>query len=110
MLEGSDRMAFLQISMMLNMGSLILGVGAWVLAIFAIITPKPAKSHRNTMFSFCFCVLSLISQLFEINNRVSIGDYSTIDDTIGAVLIAAVVLIVITIALNTMALIEAEKK
>lgn len=103
-------MTSLQISMILNIGSLILGVSAWLLAIFAVTTSKAITSHRNTILSFSFCILSLVSQLFEINNRVNIGDYAAIEDTIRAVLIASIVLTFTTIALNIAALLKAKKK
>lgn len=96
--------------MILNIGSLILGVSAWLLAICAIRTPNAITAHRNTILSFSFCTLALVSQLFEINNRVTIGDYAAIEDTIRAVLIASIVLIAITFALNIVALVKAKKK
>ena len=103
-------MTSLQISLVLNIGSLVLGVGSWFFAILSITTPKAIKAHRNTVSSFFFCVLSLVFQLFEVSNRANIGDYAAIEDTIRAVLIASVVLITVTVALNAVALVKAEKK
>lgn len=103
-------MTSIQISIILSTGSLILGVSAWLLAIFAVTTSKTITSHRNTILSFSFCTLALVLQLLEINNRVNIGDYAAIEDTIRAVLIAAIVLTSITVALNIAALVKAKKK
>lgn len=93
---------------MLNIISLVLGIGAWAVAAIAIV--KPAYSHKSTILSFVLCVFSLVAQLFEISRRVNLGDYAAIEDTIRAVIIAAFVLSVTTIILNVVALIKARKK
>ena len=100
----------MQISVLLNLASLIFGVSAWVLAFFAIKTAKASKAYTFTSFSFITCVLALMSQFFEISNRVSIGDYAAIEDTIGAVLMASVVLSTVTALLNLIAVMKARKK
>ena len=74
---------------MLNIGSLVLGVGAWILGAFAIANSKTISSYRNTILSFVFCGSALVMQMFEINRRVLLGDYAAIEDTIRAVLIAS---------------------
>lgn len=96
--------------MLFNIASLVLGIGAWILAVLAIITPKAVTSHRNTALSFSSCVLALVFQLFEINRRVIIGDYAAIEDTIRAVVIAAVVLSVVTVVLNIVAWVNAMRR
>lgn len=98
-----------QISMLLNAGSLMFGLGAWILACSAIAEPYAAKSHRRTFFSFGACAISLVFQIFEIGNRVSAGDYAAIEDTIRAVIIASVVLTVGTVALNAVAIAKVKK-
>ena len=100
----------IQISTMFSIGSLVLGFSAWILGILAITRLKAYFSYANTLFSFSLCAVSLLLQLFEVQNRVSIGDYAAIEDTIGAVNIAAVVLVFVTIGLNTVAFIKARKK
>ena len=92
---------------MLNIVSLIFGIGAWVVAAIAI--AKPTYSHKNTIVSFALCTFSLISELFEISRRVNIGDYAAIEDTIRAVIIAAIVLVAVTIVLNIVALVKSRK-
>ena len=95
---------------MLNIGSLILGVCAWLLGTLAIITKKVHTSYRNTVLSSSFCLFSLIFQLFEMNRRVLLKDYAAIEDTIRAILIASVVLVSITIVLNVFAVINVKHK
>ena len=95
---------------MLNIGSLAFGVFAWIFAVLAITTPKTVTSHRNTVTSFSLCAISLVLQLFEINRRVLLGDYTAIEDTMRAVLIASSVLVSVTIILNLVALVKAKKR
>ena len=89
---------------MFNMVSIILGICAWLFAGFAIATSRTATAHKNTLISFSLCVISILFQLFEINRRVLLGDFSAIEDTIQAVIIASVVLIAVTVILNVIAL------
>ena len=94
-------MTSLQITVINNIGSIILGVIACALACFAI---SRKQAHRYSVASFSFCALSLLLQFFEIGNRVNAGDFSAIADAIRAVIIAAVVLIGTTVAFNIIAL------
>ena len=93
---------------MLNIGSLILGICAWVFAGLAIAAAKPTASHRNTWTSFSLCAISLVLQFLEIHRRVVLGDYAGIGDTIRAIVIASVVLISVTVILNFVALMKAK--
>ena len=99
-----------QISIIFSIGSLVLGFSAWLLGVLAITRTKAYFAYANTLCSFSLCAISFLLQLFEVQNRVSIGDYAAIEDTIGAVNIAAVVLVFVTIGLNTVAFIKARKK
>ena len=93
---------------MLNIGSLICGVCAWLFAGFAIAASKTSASHRNTIVSFSLCAFSLLLQLWEMERRVLMGDYAAIADTIHAVLIASAVLICVTVILNIAAAVKAK--
>ena len=95
---------------MLNIVSLISGALAWIFAVFAITVSKAYTSHRNTFVSFTLCTISLLFQLFEINRSVLIGDFSAIEDTIRAVIIAGIVLITITAILNLIAILKTKNK
>ena len=99
----------IQISTLFSIGSLALGFGAWIFGIYAICAKAP-RSHASTVCSFSLCIISLLLQLFEVQNRVSIGDYAAIADTIGAMNIAAVALAFVAIALNVIAFLKAQKK
>lgn len=100
----------IQISVTMNILSLLLGFVAWGLGLAAIIRAKTGGSYVTTVLSFSFCAVSLILQLFEVQNRVNIGDFSAIADTIRAVILAAVTLVAVTVALNLVALVKARKK
>jgi len=88
-------------SVLFNLASLILGLASWVLAGIAIL-----KINTNSLsfLSLTCCALSLVFQILEINNRVNLGDFSAIMDTIGAVVLAASVMSGIAILLNLAAL------
>ena len=95
---------------MLNIGSLILGVCAWLFGVLAIGTPKASPAHRNTVVSFGLCTVSLLLQVLEVNRRVLLGDYAAIEDTIRAVVIASVVLVFMTTTLNLFAAVKAKNR
>lgn len=97
----------MSISGLLNLGSLILGLTAWIAPILAIIYPgKGAMKNCCGLIivSFSACAASLCLQLFEINHRVQSQDWSAIMDTIGFLIWVAVILATITVLLNIGAL------
>lgn len=96
-------------TMIHNIGSLLLGISAWVFACCAINSKNPYTLSKFSIASFSSCTCSLLLQLLEISNRVSTGDFSAIEDTIRAVIIAASVLVVITITLNIVAFAKGHK-
>ena len=87
-----------------NIISLILGLIAWCIAFAAIKSKKKSIAYGCSVTSFSLCVMSLFFQFLEIAGRVNNGDYTGIEDTIGAVIFAAGVLSVITIGLNVAAI------
>ncbi len=97
-------MTTLDITIFHTVASLIFGISAWTIALLAIISKCTHTSHRLTVSSFSLCALTVLLQLFEVNNRVRTNDFSAIADTIRAVVIASCVLIGITIILNAVAL------
>ena len=84
-----------------NSVSLLLGFSAWAFAIAAIIK---RNKYFLSFISFLSCIISLIFQILEINNRVNLGDFSAIMDTIGAVVLASVVMSGVTIIINLAAI------
>ena len=103
-------MTSLQLSMTYNIGSLLLGTGAWILAGLAIAARDAGASRRNSMLSFGLCTAALVLRLFEIGNRAAVGDFAAIADTIRAVLIASVTLVAVTVILNLLAYFRAKKR
>ena len=102
-------MSSMQITMFLNIGSIALGIGAWGLACLAIVSKKATLSRCLSVASFSVCLISLVFQLLELRNRVNVRDFSAIEDTIGAVIFAAIILVTVTIILNVAALCRAKK-
>lgn len=103
----------MSLSMIYNLGSICLGLAAWMFGYWAIrrtILRKDIKaSYTCSMISFGMCIFSLLFQLMEVGNRVDIEDLSAIYDTIHAVIIAAVVLITVTFGLNVCAWIRVRR-
>ena len=95
---------------MLNLGSLVLGIGAWILAVFSLTAPTAPIAHKRSVYSFGFCVISLLFQIMEVRRRVSLGDYAAIADTIPAVLLASTVLATVTFILNLLSYTKSKKK
>lgn len=90
-----------------NLGSLILGLCAWVLACFAIKSKTTFASYHFSVGSLSVCAVSLLFQFFELSHRSDIGDFSAIADTIHSIVFAACTLIIITTVLNIVAVIKA---
>ncbi|MFZ2538758.1 MAG: hypothetical protein WAX04_07640 [Oscillospiraceae bacterium] len=86
-----------------NIASLLLGLVAWTVPFIVIHQNNQGAVIRQPLFSvisFGACAVSLCLQLFEINHRVEIRDWSALMDTCGTIAIVAAVLTVITIILN----------
>lgn len=85
---------------MLNLLSLATGIVAWVLGCWAIASKTSRKKHGLSVASFSMCSITLVSQVLEIGRLVDINDLSAVMDTIRAVGIATVALVVVTVVLN----------
>ena len=89
-----------------NILSLFLGITAWSLPVMYLMRWK-----RREWFccgSFALCALSLFFQLREFLRLADKGDFAAIEDTIGAVVFAASVLLIVTLILNALALLRKE--
>jgi len=87
---------------MYNIGSLCLGLLAWIIPLLAI-----RKTYRFALCcigSLSFCVITLLLQLLEVKRRVLLSDWSALLDTMDAVVLAAVILICGVIVTNLIAL------
>lgn len=83
---------------MFNLGSLFLGLTAWILGYWYL-----TRLHCSPFVcfgSFSCCCLSLLLQLMELERRAEAGDASGFYDTIGAIRFCAFVLIAVTVFLH----------
>jgi cytochrome c oxidase subunit 4 len=92
---------------LLNLGSLILGLIAWIFPVLSLTQYRRAR--RKNWFAFSAisliaCAVSLYMQLCYNRHLVIIGDWSALMDTTGAVVFAATVLLLVTIVLNAVTL------
>ncbi|MBO8165566.1 MAG: hypothetical protein H0Z34_17960 [Brevibacillus sp.] len=92
---------------LLNLGSLVLGLVAWILPVINLVRHKKSD-HKNwvvlSMASISACAISLCFQIFYGSYLVKIEDWSALKDTTDAVAFVSSVLLVITILLNAVTL------
>lgn len=90
----------------LNLGSLVLGLIAWVLPVINF-GRYEKQNHwiTRSIMSLSACAISLSFQIFYSHHLVQIEDWSALMDTSGAVAIVSAVLLVDTITLNLITLI-----
>ncbi|PKR76711.1 hypothetical protein CEY16_12900 [Halalkalibacillus sediminis] len=92
---------------LLNVGSLLLGLVAWLLPIVNLLTHEKHNHKRwvtLSIMSFSACAIALCFQIFYSYHLVKIEDWSALMDITGSVAFAATVLLVVTILLNVMTL------
>lgn len=82
-------------------GSLLLGLIAWGLPCAALVRRQHQKSL--TLSSFIACILSLLLLVYGVLDRVNRGEFTALEDTMGKILAAAVVLVVGTAVMNAAA-------
>lgn len=88
---------------MYNLMSLLLGFLAWIFGGVAAICGK----FRGFSFgSFGLCEVSLVLQFYEVSRRVGLNDWSALMDTDGVVIFAANTLLIVTLVLNSIALVR----
>ena len=92
---------------MLNLLSLILGIAALVFAIHSV---QVKGCLICCTAGLGCCAISLLCQLLELNRLAGIRDWSAIDDTIGARVLAAGVLLVLSLGIQTAALLRSRKQ
>jgi hypothetical protein len=89
----------------LNIGSLVLGLIAWLLPVVNLLRDKKQENKKWVVLSFVSisaCAISICFQIFYNYHLVKIEDWSALMDTIGAVAFASTVLIIVTILLNAL--------
>lgn len=90
----------------LNLGSLVLGLIAWVLPVLIFKRGRKQENKKWVILSFTSisaCAISICFQIFYTYHLVKTEDWSALMDTIGAVAFASAVLIIFTIVLNALA-------
>ena len=84
-----------------SIGSILMGLAAWWIPYAARGKVRNFGGLSKYVFlSFCCCVAALFLQFLEIRYRVQIRDFAGLMDTIGAIVVAAVVLIMGTFGMN----------
>ncbi|WP_163970351.1 hypothetical protein [Oceanobacillus halotolerans] len=92
---------------LLNLGSLVLGLIAWV---FPIVNLMQYKNHDHwnwvplSIISISACAVSLYFQIIYGHYLVNLEDWSDLMDTRGAVMLVSSVLLIVTIILNAITL------
>ncbi|MGM8365184.1 hypothetical protein ACLIBG_06845 [Virgibacillus sp. W0181] len=92
----------------LNIGSLVLGLVAWIIPIVSILGDKKQKNKKwialAIIISFSACAIAICFQFFYNLYLVNIEDWSALGDTMRGVAVASTVLVIITILLNALTL------
>ena len=94
-------MSFFEIIFSNSAVSLGLGLVSWALPLICLFIRK--RREALTCGSLLCVVFSLYFQLREVARLTNKGDWSSIEDTIHAVVFAATVLIIVTLVLNILA-------
>jgi len=94
---------------MLNLGSLVFGLFAWLLPFVNLIHYRK-HNHWNwvslSLISISACSFSLCFQIFEIYGRVLVEDWSALLDTMDNVAFVSAILLIVTVILNIITLIK----
>ncbi|MCM3442188.1 hypothetical protein AB3Z07_14690 [Metabacillus halosaccharovorans] len=88
---------------LLNLGSLVLGLVAWILPIVNIVQVKNQNNRKwmtLSVLSISACAISLCFQIFYSYHLVQIEDWSALMDTAGAVAYVGAYLLIVTLLLN----------
>ncbi len=98
---------------LLNLGSLVFGMIAWILPIIDLVQHSKASHRRCAVFSVSSvsaCAISLCLQIFEMNHRVNIQDWAALLDTSYSVASVATLLLAGTVILNAITLVVHYRK
>ena len=91
----------------LNLGSLLLGLIAWILPIVNLVNHNRSEQKKwyiLSLSSLCACIVSLLMQIFYTNYLIRIEDWSALMDTNNAVVLASTVLFLVALILNIITL------
>jgi hypothetical protein len=93
---------------LLNLGSLVLGIIAWILPVATLMQYKKHHLWNRavlSIMSISACAISLCFQMFNIKHLVEIEDWTALLDTAGTIAFVAAVLVIVTIILNVIIMI-----
>ena len=90
----------------LHLLSLMAGIAAWLFGCWAIASKKNRNTHIFSVASLSLCSIALLSQLIELGRLVLKNDLSAVMDTINAVNLAAIGLVVVSLVLNVIAVLK----
>ncbi|MED1863714.1 hypothetical protein P4V41_09655 [Fictibacillus nanhaiensis] len=90
---------------LLNVGSLVLGLIAWILPVVNLLRKKNKNWMMLSTISISACAISLCFQIFYTYHKVLVEDWSALMDTMYATAFASVALLIITIVLNVISLV-----
>lgn len=94
---------------LLNLGSLILGLTAWGIAVANIAKAGKRSSHHRSarlFLSMTACAVALLLQIIYHYNLVMMQDIAAIYDTTATTAVASSILLIVTISLNTIAFVR----
>ena len=97
----------------LNLGSLVLGLIAWILPIVNLARLNKVENKNwnvYTVLSISACAISLFMQILYQNHLVNIEDWSAIMDTSHGVAVVSSALLAVTLVLNIITLVKYQKK
>ncbi|WP_444641306.1 hypothetical protein ACRQU7_13120 [Caproiciproducens sp. R1] len=91
---------------LLNLGSLVLGLIAWILPVVNLRRNKAGIGSRIVLCaaSVSACAVSLCLQIFYTDHLVKIEDWSALMDTSSSVALVSAILLAVTIILNAITL------
>ncbi|WP_335871815.1 hypothetical protein [Bacillus sp. 2205SS5-2] len=93
---------------LLNLGSFVLGLIAWILPIVNL-TRDTKPENKNwvvlSIISISACSTSLCFQILYTYHKVTVEDWAALMDTMYAVAFASAILLIVTIVLNAITMI-----
>ena len=97
----------------LNLGSLVFGLIAWILPGINLMQHRKADPGNMVVFSLASvgsCAIALCIQIYSFNLLVTKEDWSALMDTSPARVLAATILLGVTLILNVITLVAYHRK
>lgn len=89
---------------LLNIGSLSLGLCAWMIPSTILIKSKVSQRNaiKGILLSLICALLSLLTQVIGTKQLIDKNDWSALMDTQGALVFGAIVMLIVVLVLNGM--------